>query len=176
MSRCLSNSTAIGKVKTSGESRGFDNSRDLAVRRSFKTYFVYFIQAVPYIFIFSFTEKHVYQVDAMHYPLPIMCTYIFPCCCFTMIVLLVCYLLLDNNSCYCNLWSQRCGVLRWMCLKSMIHVMGFHTIPQHRSGRGRWNNSQQKTKVCLSCLVIHMTADDLATHGTRQYKAVVLPV
>ena len=39
-------------------------------------YFIYFIQVVSYTFIFNFTDKHVYHVDAMHYLLAIMCTYI----------------------------------------------------------------------------------------------------
>ena len=39
-------------------------------------YFIYFIQSVSYTFIFYFIDKHVYHVGAIHYPLPIMCTYI----------------------------------------------------------------------------------------------------
>ena len=46
-------------------------------------YSINFMQAVPYIFISYFTDKHVYHVDAMHYLLLIMCTYILP--------LLLCY-------------------------------------------------------------------------------------
>ena len=41
-------------------------------------YSINFMQAVPYIFISYFTYKHVYHVDAMHYLLLIMCTYILP--------------------------------------------------------------------------------------------------
>ena len=39
-------------------------------------YWVYLIQAVSYTLICNFTEKHVYHVGVIYYPLPIMCTFI----------------------------------------------------------------------------------------------------
>ena len=63
-------------------------------------YSIYFMQAVPYTFISYFTDKHVYHVDAMHYLLLIMCTYILSLLLFYHdCILIACYLLSDNSSC-----------------------------------------------------------------------------
>ena len=43
----------------------------------FVLYFIHLIQAVTYTFILIFTGKHVYHDGVVHYPMLIMCKYIF---------------------------------------------------------------------------------------------------
>ena len=58
----------------------------------------------------------------------------------------------------------------------MIHknILAFSQISQQCEGAGNSNPSQQKTRICLSCIRNTMVADDLVTQGARSSAAKVL--
>ena len=77
--------------------------------------YISFIEIYIYMWCMSFIPSILYRPYPIHsyrilqinmyitlmpcIMLPIMCRIFYPCCCFTMIVLLACYLLSDNSSC-----------------------------------------------------------------------------